>query len=287
MNESQPKARLILHCDDLGMAHSINRAAFYALDENIVSSASVMVPCAWFPEVVEKSAGRSSWDLGIHFTLTSEWKSCRWGPVAQRSKVQSLIDGDGYFWRSPAALISHANPDEVKRELRAQMERALTMGMHPTHVDCHMFVVFQTPELFAAYAEVAREYRLPFLFVRQSTMAFEVDTTLIAADTVLNDFRMAIESWDPQRWNSLYELCVTTLHSGLNQITVHLGYDDEELRALAGKDENWGSTWRQRDLDVVSSAAFRTFLEREDVELCGWRDVTERSWPLRPANGPR
>jgi hypothetical protein len=137
-----------------------------------------------------------------------------------------------------------------------------------------MFAVFQTPELFAAYAEVAHEYRLPFLFV-QSAVPFEVNATLTGADIVLNGFRMAVQSWDPQRWNSLYELCVTTLHSGLNQIVVHLGYDDEELRALAGKDEHWGSTWRQRDLDVVNSTVFRALLQRKGVELCCWRDVTD------------
>lgn len=277
MNARRSRANLIVHCDDLGMAQSINRATFHALDKNIASSASAMVPCPWFPEVVEKSLANPSWDLGIHLTLTSEWKACRWSPVAIKSQVHTLIDPHGYFWSDVGRMVTAAHPDHVRREFDAQLDKALRMGMRPTHVDCHMFAAFQTPDLFGAYVRVARDHHLPYFYARRQPLAFENAELLIGKDIVLDDFRMATESWKPQQWSSSYEACVATLTSGINQLTIHAGYDDHELRALAGKDDHWGSAWRQRDLEAISGVAFRAAVERANLELCSWRDIASRA----------
>src|SRR5438874_8693503 len=126
---------LIIHADDLAVAHSVDAASFDALDKNAVTSASVMVPCPWLNEVAAYAKDHPNADLGLHLTLTSEWKIYRWGPVAPSNQVAGLLGPDGTLWSDTPSVAQHAKPDEVEREIRAQVERAMAIGIHPTHFD--------------------------------------------------------------------------------------------------------------------------------------------------------
>jgi len=64
---------LVLHADDFGMLHSVNKATIEALNNKWITSASILVPCPWFPEVARYARQHPEWDLGIHLALTSEW----------------------------------------------------------------------------------------------------------------------------------------------------------------------------------------------------------------------
>jgi predicted glycoside hydrolase/deacetylase ChbG (UPF0249 family) len=153
---------VILHADDLAVAHSVDQASFAALDQKAVSSASVMIPCPWLAEVVAYAKAHPEADLGLHMTLTSEWNTYRWGPVAPRNLVPSLLAPDGGFYSSTESIATRANPEDAEREIRAQIELAMKLGMHPTHLDMHMGALAATAELYAMFARVAREYKLPF-----------------------------------------------------------------------------------------------------------------------------
>src|SRR5712691_8253131 len=153
---------LIVHADDLAVAHSVDTASFEALDKKAITSASIMVPCAWLTEVASYAKDHPDADLGLHLTLTSEWKIDRWGPVESKDKVASLLDPSGYLWPETAPAARNLKPEQAEREIRAQIERAMALGIHPTHLDSHMGVLFSTPELFTVYVKVAHEYKLPF-----------------------------------------------------------------------------------------------------------------------------
>src|SRR6266542_2288570 len=142
---------LIVHADDLAVAHSVNSASFDELEKNAVTSASILVPCPWLTEVADYAKAHPDADLGLHLTLTSEWKTYRWGPVESSDKVSSLLDPAGKFWSETASVATNAKPQELEREIRAQVDRAMALGIHPTHLDSHMGALFATPELFAAY----------------------------------------------------------------------------------------------------------------------------------------
>src|SRR5262245_26760408 len=143
--------RLIVHADDLGMSHSVNRASLEALEKGWISSASILVPCPWFPEVARWAKAHPEADLGIHLALTSEWTTFRWGPLSPVDKVPSLLDADGYFPILETMVAEKAVPAEADRELRLQMEKAKRMGVTITHVDSHMNSLFQTPALIDVY----------------------------------------------------------------------------------------------------------------------------------------
>jgi len=139
--------RLIVHADDFGSCASVNRATIAALESEAISSASVMAPCDYFKPAVNYAARHPEMDIGLHLTVTSERPAKRWGPVADREKVPSLIDEDGCFYADADVLSERARPEEVYIELKVQMERALAMGMKPTHVDTHMFALFYNDAL--------------------------------------------------------------------------------------------------------------------------------------------
>ncbi len=159
-------ARLVvIHADDIGMCHAANEGAFEALVAGPATCGSVMVPCPWFAEAAARARQHPEIDLGVHLTLNAEWENYRWGPVAGRSAVPSLVDEGGGLFRTGRETALHGKPEEVEIELRAQIDLALAAGIDVTHLDAHMGTVFLPPFL-EIYARLARDYRLPAFVVR-------------------------------------------------------------------------------------------------------------------------
>jgi len=157
---------IIVHADDLGETHAVNAAAIKALEAGAINSASMMVPCPWFPEIADYAKSHPEADLGLHLTLTAERVYYRWGPAAPIDKVPSLVDRNGYFhhdWDQHQQI----NPKDVETELRAQIERALAMGVRPTHLDSHQYrLIMSGKDLFEVMLRVSREYHLPVFVTR-------------------------------------------------------------------------------------------------------------------------
>ena len=262
---------LILHADDLGVAHSVDVASFAALDNGAVSSASIMMPTPWVTEVAAYAKQHPSADLGLHLTITSEWDTYRWGSVAPRSDVPSLMDSTGMFPNETAPVAARARPAEVERELRAQVERALAFGIRPTHLDSHMGANFSTPELMAVYMKVAHDYRLPFLMTLAPNGA--PPPGVMPNDVIVKSVIVAGPNVPRDRWKQFYLDAVSSLEPGLTEIIVHLGHDDAELQAVMVNHEPYGSAWRQRDYEVVTSPEFRKALQDNHVTVVTWRQL--------------
>jgi len=265
---------LILHADDLAAAHSEDAASFDALDRGAVTSASVMIPCPWLSEVVDYAKNHPDADLGLHLTLTSEWKTYRWGPVESKDKVPSLLDPSGYLWNGESApAVDHVKAEDVEREIRAQVERALAMGIHPTHLDSHMGVLFERPDLFAAYVKVAHEYKLPFLAARTSDAHTALMSQLSDKDIVMDSVVVADPRIPAADWPNFYSNAIRSLKPGLTEIIVHLGHDDAELQAVMVDHPAYGAAWRERDFNIVTSPEFRKALDDNHVILIKWKDL--------------
>jgi chitin disaccharide deacetylase len=264
---------LIIHADDLAVAHSQDAASFAALDQHAVASASIMVPCPWLTEVVDYAKAHPDADLGLHLTLTAEWKTYRWGPVASRNTVPSLLDPSGYLWPEVEPAVHNIKTEEAEREIRAQIERAVAMGIHPTHLDSHMGTLFARPDLFAVYVKVAREYKLPFLAVRTPDAPKELLSMLTEKDFLLDSLVIADPSVNPANWKAFYTNAIKNLKPGLTEIIVHLGHDDAEMQAVMVDHPDYGAAWRQRDYDAVTSPEFKKSLEDNHVILIHWSDL--------------
>jgi predicted glycoside hydrolase/deacetylase ChbG (UPF0249 family) len=158
---------LIPHVDDLGVSHGANQAFIELAGLGFVTCGSVMPPCGWFPEMVAMTKEWPALDVGVHLTLTSESRACRWRPISTASRASGLIDGDGYMWPDVPSVRRHAKPAAVEAELRAQIEAALAAGLDVTHLDTHMGAA-AAPEFAAIYVALGRDYRLPILLNRDS-----------------------------------------------------------------------------------------------------------------------
>ena len=152
---------LVLRCDDIGMNHSVNKAAEKLFAAGIPVSVSVMFTCPWYQEAVEFLKKYPEVSVGIHTTLNAEWKNYRWGPILGKDKVPGLVDSLGYFFPSRSKLFeNNPNKNEIEMELRAQIERALNSGIKIDYIDHHMSAAVQTLELREMFEGLAREYNL-------------------------------------------------------------------------------------------------------------------------------
>ena len=264
---------LIIHADDLAVAHAQDMASFEALDRGAVSSASVMVPCPWLTEVADYAKTHPEADLGLHLTLTSEWKTYRWGPTAPRDQVASLLDPQGYLFSETLEALRHIKPEEAEREVRAQVETALKMGIRPTHLDSHMAVLFAKPALLAVLINVAHDYHLPFLMLKIPGVPLDMYSALKPTDVLLDHVFMAAPPIKPEDWLSYYTHILKTLPPGVSELIVHLAYDDAEMRAVTVDHPDYGSAWRQRDFNVVTSPEFRMALEENHIKMVTWREL--------------
>ena len=265
---------IIVHADDLGMAHSVNAASIKAFQSGLVNSGSIMAGCPWFPEIAAYARKHPDADLGLHLTLTSEWTPFRWGPVLSHDRVRSLLDGSGYLYRTETDAAANIKPEEAEAEIRAQIARARSNGITPTHLDAHMGTLEQTAELFRVYMKVAREMKLPARITKQMVAAAPFMAEQLGPEDVVIDREVQINpSVPPEKVAGWYAEALENLEPGVTEFVIHLAYDDAEMRAATFDHPDWGAAWRQRDFDFFTSERFRSILRRHNIRLITWREV--------------
>ncbi len=256
---------VVINADDLGLCHAANEGVYRSLRDGIATSASLMVPCPWSRHAVAMYEGE---DIGVHLTLNAEHDLYRWTPITQ---APSLLDGDGGFPRTVGDTWDHADLDEVRRECRAQLERALSWGIDVTHLDSHMGTLQMRPEFFDVYLDLAAEFQLPF---RLSGVSSER----------LAGFRFRRLARDEGVWfcdhfvwamgvgsrESIMSV-VPELRSGVTELYVHPAVDTAELRAL---DPRWQG--RVDDLALVDHGSqLDEVLAAQGVVRVGWREIRD------------
>ena len=261
-----PDARLvILNCDDLGLSHASNAGTYEALRQGVATSATLMVPCPWAREATASYMGE---DIGVHLTLNAELERYRWGPITH---APSLLDGDGGFPRTVDDVWEHADLDEVRRELRAQVERAILWGFDVSHLDSHMGTVQLRPEFFDVYLDLAVEFDLPLRLSGASTerlVGFPF-RQLAADEGVLFPDHFA---WAPGVGSrDLFERVAGELRPGITEILVHPAVDTPELRAAM---PDWEARVDDHRLITADTALARA-LDEAGVHRIGYRRLHE------------
>jgi predicted glycoside hydrolase/deacetylase ChbG (UPF0249 family) len=270
---------LIIHADDLGVAHAENAASIRALEAGVVNSASIMVPCPWFPEIAAYAEQHPEQDFGLHLTLTSEWKHFKWGPLTPHDAVPGLVDEYHFFHPAFSGLLTDATPAEVERELRAQIERALAYGIDVTHLDSHMFSIFLKPEYVAVYKQLGREYGLPVLLLDQPWLARRnLDPAAIydPGDLVVDRLYMALPDDERGGLTTYYRDVLTRLEPGFNVLLIHCAYDNAEMQAVTIDTPDFGARWRQEDFDFFTSSEARRLIEQQGIRLITWREIRDK-----------
>ena len=273
---------LILHADDLGVSHSEDSASLYALDKGYVSSASIMVPTPWFSEVAAYASKHPDADLGIHLTLTSEWNYYKWGPVASKDSVSSLLNNSGFFFDNTDSVSKKGRDEDVENELRSQIQRALKAGVQITHLDSHMGSVFIKKDFIKIYLKLAHEFHLPCLLNADAfKLVYHVDITdLITDKDVLTDHvYIASPPGEPESRATFYTNVLTHLQPGLSCLIVHTAYNDDEMQAVTANHPDYGAAWRQADYDFLSSDACKKLLASQNIHLITWKEIKEKLMP--------
>jgi predicted glycoside hydrolase/deacetylase ChbG (UPF0249 family) len=225
---------VVIHEDDVAMTHGANTAFVELSALGNCTSGAVMVPCPWFPELVELARDNAKLDIGVHLTLNSEKQPYRWRPVTRPSPAAGLTDPDGYFWSNIADLRQHADPEAVEAEFRAQIDIALAAGIDVTHLDGHMGAA-KMPEFVDCYFRVGRDYNLPILLVeagwRTNKLNFEGDIPSEPYEAVVEQarakgfpiFDKAVESPWVRETNAetTYRQIFSEIPEGLTYLNLH------------------------------------------------------------------
>ena len=162
---------LIVNVDDVGGSHAANAAAIDALENGLATSATIMVPCPWFPEIAAYAKARPQSDFGLHLAHTSEWRGYKRGPVASRNEVPGLVDPQGYLWPDIFSVYKNSSPEQAYIEARAQIQKALAAGVDVTHLDSHMGALQYDDRYFQVYRRLAKEFDLPLRMGSQEVLA--------------------------------------------------------------------------------------------------------------------
>ncbi len=295
---------VILHVDDVGMSYDSNEGAINAIVNGTATSCSVMMPCPWVPAFAHYMKVHPGIDAGLHLTLTSEWKDYRWGPLAGKSAVPGLVDAEGDLWPSVEEVVKHATADEVYTEIKAQLDRARTMGFEPTHLDSHMGTLFAFPEFTQVYVKLGIENHIPVMMpaghdmLIQKEMHFSdgavtqirmVGKTLWNAGLpVLDDLYNDTYNWSVpdslkhddkklQQWRTAkYIAALKELKPGVTMMIMHCTATSEIFNHISDS-----GPLRRGDMLVMMDPVFKKALMDQNIILTTWRELMERRMKMK------
>lgn len=276
---------LLLHMDDLGMCAEANQAGTNYIANGHILSGAVMMPCEFAIPFVEWAINQPTADIGVHLTLTSEWKSWRWPPVAPAVEVPGLLDKEGKMWRSVPEVVMHATAEEVETEIRAQIDKMLSHGLRPTHIDTHMGTLYGSPAYVKVFLKVAEEYKIPAnaidlsnpkvaAFYRAAGYPINDEVIQLLAGYSLphlDNFGSVPEGKSYGEVKSNFMKMVKALDPGLTEIIFHPSVETENMKTITG-------SWQQRswEAQMFSDPEIHRFFKDNNIHVTTWREIMQR-----------
>ncbi len=282
-----PKGKkvIIFHADDIGMCDEANKAAFNYLQNNEINSAAIMVPCPNADEAISWAIENDDKDVGLHLTLTSEWKTYRWGTVANKKLVPGLLDSLGKMYRSVEEVVMNASAKEIETEIRAQIDYSISKGMKPDHIDTHMGTLYGSPDYVKVFFKVAEEYRIPANAIDLSKEAvaqhfknagYPINEEVI---NLVNEYKLPKldffssvpngNTYEEKRKNLFNH--INELPAGLTEIIFHPSIETENLKSIT-------NSWQQRvwESQLFSDPVVKQFLVDNDIILTNWKEIMKK-----------
>ncbi len=282
-----PKGKkvIMLHADDIGMCEEANISAKRNLLGGYIQSAAAMPPCPNFEEIIAWATDNPKVDLGLHLTLTSEWKTYRWPSVLPVEEVPGLIDQEGMLWRRVEDVVRHASVDEVDREVRAQIEKSIALGYRPDHIDTHMGTLYASPDYAIAYLKIAMEYGIPANAIDMSkpgvVEGFREKGYPITDELVefmnnytlpkLDYFTSAPNAKTYEEKVGAFKELIRSLEPGLTEIIFHPSEETEQLKTIT-------NSWQQRawEARMFADPDLMNFFEQEGIIFTNWKEIMSR-----------
>lgn len=275
---------LIAHVDDVGMSHSSNLGMIETLEKGIATSFSVMMPCPWVVEVLQYVKKHPEVDCGLHLTMTSEWEVYRWGPLAGKPAVPGLVDEHGCLWRDVRSVASHATPDEIETEIRAQIERAERMGLPITHLDSHMGTLFARRDYFERFLKIGLEKKIPILAIGGHMTYASVENPEAVAELrpraeqiwkmglpVLDDLHTASYGWPAAEKTARFAKLLEELKPGITEVLFHASIPTDDFPLITSSSES-----RHADTRALTAPEVKEVVKRRGIILTTWKEVMER-----------
>lgn len=290
---------LILHVDDVGMSYDSNEGAINAILNGVATSCSVMMPCPWVPGFIHYLKQHPQIDAGLHLTLTSEWENYRWEALSGKASVPGLTDSEGDLWPTVEDVVKHATADEVYTEIKAQLDRARSMGFEPSHIDSHMGTLFASPAFMQQYIKLGIENHIPLmmpgghdvLIARQMHATNETIAQMQAIGKMLWDAGLPVlddlhnESYDWKIPDSIatddkslqqfktqkYIAAVKSLKPGVTMMIMHCTAPTEVFQHISDS-----GPVRKGDMLAMIDPAFKKALEDEHIILVSWKELMRR-----------
>lgn len=274
---------IIIHADDVGMCHASAEAFVDLYEAGAISSGAVMVPCPWFLHVAEYARQHPEVDLGVHLTLTSEWRTYRWGPISTREAASGLLDEQGYFPARVEPVQEKGDAEAVAVELASQIERARLVGLKPTHADTHMGTVLH-PKLVGLYLSITLQQHVLPMLVRMDevgwrAMGLEVEFARQAEALVLQMEEAGLPLVDAIRGVPLEiskarpehtRQVLVNLPPGITHFIIHPSKDTPELRAIT---PDWPS--RVADYEIFLQEDLHHAIRQLGLQVIGYRALQQ------------
>jgi predicted glycoside hydrolase/deacetylase ChbG (UPF0249 family) len=260
---------LIINGDDFGMCHAVNAAIIDSLQEGILQSTTLMVPCPWAGHAMHFLADHPEIPFGVHLTAISDWVNYRWGPVTPREKVPTLVNKTGYFYnfKQMPEFLAQVHPDHLEMEFKAQIEVVLAAGLEPAHLDWHALRLSGREDILALMLKLAREYGLALRVTGRSWIEKVQSQGLPTNDYDFLDSYLL----DPADKFANFKRLLGELPTGLSEWAVHPGLANSELLAIDPGDAHI----RQADFDFLTSRQAKVVVEEEGIILLNYRALQD------------
>lgn len=252
--------QLIVRGDDMGMTHAANLAVEQCFSRGILTCVGLIVPAPWFEEAARMARGHPDWGVGVHLAVNGEWRDYRWKPVLPYNLVPSLVDEDGFFYQTTEAFLA-ANPrlDEVDKELRAQMDRAIKRGLNIQYIDTHMDSLQATAELWAVVQKIAQDYGFP-----------------ISGECGEESEFLNIYNTPPEKKEKVLAERLNQLPPGLWLLVIHPGLDTPEMRALVDANPEGlpdVAAHRAAEARALQSNRVKKIIRKRGIQLIDYKSL--------------
>ncbi|MBK1810916.1 polysaccharide deacetylase family protein [Clostridium sp. YIM B02505] len=275
---------LIINADDFGIAKCINEAIIELFNRNDITSTSVMMPGSRSKEIKDFFKRTSCKNVGIHLTLTDKFK-----PVSRAKDVNTLIMDNGIFPSSSEYIESNGDINHVKKELRNQIELALSLGIDPTHLDSHqgsVFGLFLGRDFMEVVFELCMEYGLPFLLPKQVVNQVSFDERMISSFkryirrakelgiALIDDvICLPYELQNGEDYKTVKNTMInklTQIQPGITQVTIHPSFVTKELKEIT-------LHWQKREMEynLFLDDDIKRILLSENIKLISWKEIRE------------